>query len=322
MGLAERTIYDYRRVHERHFFREFGDRPITAISADDIDRLQQKLLRSLSKRSVKTYLTILHGDFAYAIKKGYRDDNPCDEVERPKLPKETELRVLFSEELAAVIAKIPDDDLGEVERRLYPFSAKSGLRQAGSTKRLRWRHLDFSGRTIRVLGKTKSTRGRTVPMASDVGAMLEAWRKVTHWANDDDLVFAHPSTGERIDSSTILQRFQRCVLRAGVGEFKINHEREGKIWQKWPLTTFHDLRHSFATACAMAGVPLRKLMEWMGHADIQTTMIYAHYYPSEDEADMLDQALGNVLDRGAQKGAQSANSQAQEESSSTGSKPL
>jgi hypothetical protein len=63
-------------------------------------------------------------------------------------------------------------------------------------------------------------------------------------------------------------------------------------------------------------------MEWMGHADIQTTMIYAHYYPSEDEADMLDQALGNVLDKGAQKGAQSANSQAQEESTSTESKPL
>jgi hypothetical protein len=112
------------------------------------------------------------------------------------------------------------------------------------------------------------------------------------------------------------------VLRAGVGEFKIDHEREGKIWPKWPLTTFHDLRHSFATACAMAGVPLRKLMEWMGHADIQTTMIYAHYYPSEDEADMLDQALGNVLDKGAQKGAQSAHSHTQEEPTPTESKPL
>jgi integrase len=322
MGLAERTIYDYRRVHGRHFYPEFGERPIGEISSQDIDRLQQKLLRKLSKKSVKTYLTILHGDFAYAVKEGYREENPCDGVERPKLPKETELHVLFSGDLAAVIRKIPNDDLGEVEKRLYPFSAKSGLRQAESTKRLRWRHLDFPGRTIRVLGKTKSTRGRTVPMAADVRTMLEQWREVSNWSGDDDLVFAHPSTGERIDSSTILQRFQRCVLRAGVGEFKINHEREGKIWPKWPLTTFHDLRHSFATACAMAGVPLRKLMEWMGHADIQTTMIYAHYYPSEDEADMLDQALGNVLNKGAQSGAQSAANQAQDEATATESKPL
>jgi integrase len=37
----------------------------------------------------------------------------------------------------------------------------------------------------------------------------------------------------------------------------------------WPLTTFNNLRHTFASSCAMAGVPLRTLMAWMGHADIQ-----------------------------------------------------
>lgn len=300
MGLAERTVYDYRHVNAKHFEPEFGGRPIGSITGQDVDRFQQKLLRKLSKKSVKIYMTILNGVFAYAVKQKHREDNPCAAVDRPKLPKETEVRVLFSAELAAVIEQIPDDNLGEVERLLYPFSAKSGLRQAESTKRLKWKHLDFAGRTIRVLGKTKSTRGRTVPMAADVKAMLESRREVTAWNGDEDLVFAHPATGKHIDSSTLLKRFQRCVLIAGVGEFD-ERMREGKM-RKWPLTTFHDLRHSFATTCAMAGVPLRKLMEWMGHADIQTTMIYSHYYPSEDEADMLDKALGNELDGGSSGG--------------------
>ena len=40
---------------------------------------------------------------------------------------------------------------------------------------------------------------------------------------------------------------------------------------------FHDLRHTFGTQMAAAGVPMRTLQEWMGHRDIKTTMIYADY---------------------------------------------
>lgn len=68
------------------------------------------------------------------------------------------IRVLFSAELDEVIAKIPDDDLGEVERRLYSFSAKEGLRQAESTKRLRWRHLDSSSVTTSAFMRLRAAR--------------------------------------------------------------------------------------------------------------------------------------------------------------------
>ncbi len=42
---------------------------------------------------------------------------------------------------------------------------------------------------------------------------------------------------------------------------------------------FHDLRHTFGTRMAAAGVPMRTLQEWMGHRDFKTTMIYADYAP-------------------------------------------
>jgi len=55
--------------------------------------------------------------------------------------------------------------------------------------------------------------------------------------------------------------------------------------------TFHELRHTFCTRMTAAGVPLRTIQHWMGHADAKITQIYAHYQPSEAEADVLDAAL-------------------------------
>jgi len=41
---------------------------------------------------------------------------------------------------------------------------------------------------------------------------------------------------------------------------------------------------------AAAGVPMRTLQEWMGAADIKTTLIYAHA-PSPNEAAMVNSAF-------------------------------
>ena len=54
---------------------------------------------------------------------------------------------------------------------------------------------------------------------------------------------------------------------------------------------FHDLRHTFGTRMAAAGVPMRTLQEWMGHRDFKTTLIYADYLPGAREADLLDAAF-------------------------------
>lgn len=67
------------------------------------------------------------------------------------------------------------------------------------------------------------------------------------------------------------KRFKRTLKRAGVREVR-----------------FHDLRHTFGTRCGAAGVPLRTLQAWMGHADIKTTIVYTDYAPGANEAELVN----------------------------------
>jgi integrase len=69
------------------------------------------------------------------------------------------------------------------------------------------------------------------------------------------------------------------------------HGKELPQWSEWwvgrhisrvltsiglPWATCHSFRHTFASHLVMAGVPLFTVQRLLGHAQIDTTMIYAH----------------------------------------------
>ena len=41
----------------------------------------------------------------------------------------------------------------------------------------------------------------------------------------------------------------------------------------------------------IAKADIRRVQEWMGHADIQTTMKYLHYVPREEDARLVAEAF-------------------------------
>jgi integrase len=45
-------------------------------------------------------------------------------------------------------------------------------------------------------------------------------------------------------------------------------------------TTFHDLRHAFASTALAEGVPISEVSRWLGHKSITTTVdLYGHLVP-------------------------------------------
>jgi integrase len=59
-------------------------------------------------------------------------------------------------------------------------------------------------------------------------------------------------------------------------------------------TTFHDLRHTFASTALAEGVPISEVSRWLGHKSITTTVdLYGHLVPEAGgrARDALDRAF-------------------------------
>ena len=91
----------------------------------------------------------------------------------------------------------------------------------------------------------------------------------------DALVFADSMTGEPLGHRRMYERLRASLKAAGLDE----------------SFGFHCLRHSYGTALAVQGVPMRTLQEWMGHRDIQTTQRYADYRPNAGERTVVEAAF-------------------------------
>lgn len=278
------TIGDYRSMLRRHIEPFFGARALERIDSDRIRAfLAAKKKEGLATKTVINQLVFLHGLFAFALKRGWVVANPVASVDRPRAAgADPDIHYLDLAEMEALLGAIPDDDFGATERALYLTAAMSGLRQ-GELVALRWTDVDWRASRIRVrrnytrqrFGTPKSRRSsRSVPMIERVARELNRHYRASAFQGEGDLVFAHPQTGHPLDASKLRKRFKDALERVELRPIR-----------------FHDLRHTFGTHCASAGVPLRTLQEWLGHRDFKTTLVYADYAPSPHEADLLERAF-------------------------------
>jgi integrase len=118
----------------------------------------------------------------------------------------------------------------------------------------------------------KSGKVRAVPLAPDVATAFAQLGPRQHWVGDDDLVFAG-ELGSYLDGSALRRRYKDALGRARLRPLR-----------------FRDLRHTFGTRM-IAKADIRRVQEWMGHADIQTTMRYLHYAPDAEDAKLVAEAF-------------------------------
>jgi hypothetical protein len=112
-------------------------------------------------------------------------------------------------------------------------------------------------------------------MPDDVAGHLDRLYQHSEHQADTDLVFADPMTSEPLGHRRPYERLRAALKAAALDE----------------TYGFHWLRHSYGTARAARGIPMRTLQEWMGHRDIQTTQRYADYCPNPGERSVVEAAF-------------------------------
>ena len=272
-GRKPSTIAGYRALLKSQLLPTFGKTPIESITTPEIEAWIAGVDRSPATRTKA--LVLMHGIFKRAKKVYGLPLNPVAEVEKPPTPQSGDIEVFSVEEVMALVRAASS----EQDAAIYLTAAFTGLRR-GELLALHWRDVDFEGQVIRVrasytdgaLITPKSGKVRSVPMAPDVAETLAKLGQREGWTSDGDLVFIGRA-GDYLDGRALRRRYDTALERGSLRKLR-----------------FHDLRHTFGTRM-IAKADIRRVQEWMGHADIQTTMKYLHYAPHEGDAALVAEAF-------------------------------
>lgn len=286
MGRKRTTIVGVESTMRVWLVPVLGDKPAHAVTVQDVEDLMRTMRAAgVKTNTVRTYVGTLSSIYRYAQhpRRGWVPVNPCAALELPPKTHSTEIRYLTVEEARALVAAAVSGDHHGLDRALYLTATMTGLRQ-GELIALRWMDVDWPAQRVRVrrnhtvggFGTPKTRRGsRSVPMSAEVAGELARLQRETRFGDDEDLVFGEPATGEPLRRGALMRRYRRALKAA---QLDVEHR-------------FHDLRHTFGTTMAGAGVPMRTLQEWMGHEHIDTTSIYADYAPNPREVEMVEAAF-------------------------------
>ena len=253
-----------RRVYEQmirvHLHPYFGDSDMRDIEVEMVECYRARMLKTHSAKTVNNQLSLLSTIFKKAIQWGYCEQNPVQGT-MVKVP-ENEMMFWESYEIETF--------LREVKKRYPDWSAFfttalfTGMR-LGELIALRWRDISFDRAQIvisrshshGVLTSTKSGKGRALPLHP---RLMEALKEHRHLKGE--LVFCNEK-GDYLTRDIVKGPFGRCIQSAHLPRIRI-----------------HDMRHSFASQAVIKGIPLPQVQQWLGHADIRTTMRYSHLAPA------------------------------------------
>jgi len=237
----------YRREETivKHLTGFFGNKPLGKITASDIENYRENRLSSVTNSSVNRETIVLRNMLNTAIKLGKIIQNPMRDIKQYKI-QERSIRVLSRDEENKLL-----EASCEHLKPIIITALNTGLR-LGEILNLKWENVDMDREVITVT-ETKSSKIRHIPINNHLKETLKCV-KLTN-----DKVFCD-NNGRPMDS--IKTAFKNAIRRSGIRYCR-----------------FHDLRHTFASRLVEKNVNIVTVKELLGHADINTTMRYAHPAP-------------------------------------------
>lgn len=263
-GLSQNTIDNYTFDIEKMVLylsdNQINENPIS-ISEETIQQFIYETSKTINPRSQARIISGLRSFFNYMIFEDYRNDNPMELVEIPKIGRKLP-DTLSTDEIDNIIGAIElNTEQGERNRAMLETLYGCGLRVSELIS-LRISDLFFEEGFIKVKGK--GDKQRFVPIGNLTQKYIDIYKTT---------VRSHLDIQKGFEDTLFLNRRGKQLTRAMV--FTIIKDLAVKINLKKTISP-HTFRHSFATHLLENGADLRSIQLMLGHESITTTEIYVH----------------------------------------------
>jgi integrase len=237
---------------------------VADVRFSEVDALHRKVTRERGPYRANRVLALLSKMFSLSIRWGWRLDNPCIGVERNQEHKR--IRYLNHEELGRLTAALEahgDQQAANVVRLLLMTGARSGEVLSAT-----WGQFDLeAGIWTKPATTTKQRVEHRVPLSAPARTLLVKLKS----AFGKKATFVFPGPGGLEYRHDIRHAWDRICKEAKITGLRI-----------------HDLRHSYASFLASAGLSLPVIGALLGHREATTTQRYAH---------LLDDPLRQATER-------------------------
>lgn len=263
-GLSFHTIQNYiRDVKKLISFleKEYKHSSPIEINEEVIQKFVYEIAKEISPRSQARIISGLRSYFDYLIFENYRESNPTDLIEAPKIGVKLP-DTLSEQEINSLISAI-DLSKGEGERNkaMLETMYSCGLR-VSELIHLKISDLFFDEGFIKIVGK--GNKERFVPIH------FRAQKYIIMYMNEIRTLL---SIKKGFEDTLFLNRRGKSLSRQMI--FMILKDLAIKINLNKKISP-HTFRHSFATHLLKNGADLRAIQQMLGHESITTTEVYVH----------------------------------------------
>jgi integrase len=252
---TQKSFRAFKRPMIARLRTEFGHLPVSALTVHRLETYQARRTGpdKCKPATPNREFAVLSHCLAKATEWGLIGPDVLATVRkiRPLRENNGRTRYLTPDEAGRLLSACP-----EHLAPIVGLALQTGMRR-GEILGLKWDHVDLAmGFLYLEATATKTSTARTVPLTSEARRILASQpRHITApW------VFWY-GPGRRIGDPK--KAWQAATRRAGLTDLH-----------------FHDLRHTFASHLAMAGVDLLTLQALLGHKTTRMTVRYTHLAPS------------------------------------------
>ena len=270
----------YASQLRRHVLPVLGSKPLAAITRADVRALLRGCLaKGLAHGSVRFIGTVTRAIISTAYDDELIPTDPSHRATRRLVFRVARRarRPFTSAEAARFLAAVEHRAPRRVDYLAFRLLARTGLR-IGELCAVRFDKIDLRARLLHIaetyhgagrFGPTKSGKPRTIPITPDAEAVIrELLRGREHEPPDAFLLASRKNPGQPVSPNWLQRLFRRTAKAIGF-DYSLSP---------------HSFRHAAATHLCEAGVNVMVVRDLLGHADLQTTMMYAKRATVQDAA--------------------------------------